>query len=164
MIETKRFRLRGSALTGRSAVVILCAAICGCMAPPVERNVKFHSVVAPAGGSKAEEVWSLTQPAWAVADAQYLIVGNVLYLRWMAYERHGSDADPDSQMWLIDYLPWDYSRIEELRKGHPELERFWPDPKARGGGVLWALPGDYPDTPPIIPKPRPSKRKPTTAP
>lgn len=61
----------------------------------------------------------------------YLIEKNELYLiiqatrtKWFLYVE-------------VDQPDWNENKVQSLIKEHPDLARFFPDPLALNGGVMW---------------------------
>lgn len=38
---------------------------------------------------------------------------------------------------FVSFTEWTPEMIEEFRRTHPELEKYWPDPGSPHGGVKW---------------------------
>lgn len=61
----------------------------------------------------------------------YLVRDNKLYLR--TQETRGALV----LVTFVSQTRWTAQKIQELRRAHPELEPYWPEPQAPDGGVQW---------------------------
>ncbi|TRX03579.1 hypothetical protein [Candidatus Methylobacter oryzae] len=94
-----------------------------------DQSVLYQSV-------KAEQKWNESRSKSLIikdneVDSPYLIEKNELYLiiqatrtKWFLYVE-------------VDQPEWDESKIQSLIKEHPDLVKFFPNPLALNGGVMW---------------------------
>jgi hypothetical protein len=65
------------------------------------------------------------------SDADYVIIGNDLYLRFQT-------TYPALVLVMgVDIEEWSPDRLQALLKEHPELKTHLPDPNRPDGGISW---------------------------
>ena len=113
-----------------AGLIVVCGVVWLCLLPGGGYVNVFRSVTD--GSTEPLDIIYREQPAQG-GKPQYLREGGRLYLE-TARIREG---------WLADWVSyrvrttWEADDIARLRREHPELESYWPDPNQRNAGVKW---------------------------
>lgn len=111
-------------------IIFIIALIIGCFIyVPINDKISLYRAVSDDFLPEKEMLTS--QQVKSDREADFIIYKNNLYLKIQ---------DTQSAILLVTHvsrIDWDSYKIKKLRKKHPELEKYWPNPNQLNGGVKW---------------------------
>ena len=70
------------------------------------------------------------KPIKGVADSEYIVREDVLYL-------HVQTSLPSASIMTVDLNEWSVDKLQRLKREHPELDQYWPDSNKKALGISW---------------------------
>lgn len=70
------------------------------------------------------------EPIKDVADSDYIVRDDILYL-------HVQTSLPSTSIMTVDLNEWSVDKLQKLKQKHPELDQYWPDSSKKALGISW---------------------------